>query len=62
MARRLVDRTARVQQKKCPKSQKEQIKIEVNVVYQKRSVCVSTRREKHRKIKEILLENSTAGN
>jgi hypothetical protein len=41
-----VNRTARIEHGKCPKNQKEEIKIEINVVYQERSVCVSEKTEK----------------
>lgn len=35
----------RIQEKECPEYQEEEIKIEVNVVYQERSVCVSEMKE-----------------
>jgi hypothetical protein len=51
-----VNCTARVKQKKCPKNQKKEIKIEVNVVYQEWSVCVSGKKKKNLISTQKLLE------
>jgi hypothetical protein len=50
IARIRVNRTARIQHNKRPKDEEEEIKIEVNVVYQQRSIGVS---EKSKSMSDI---------